>query len=284
MPSLRAFLALFCLIAGAAQAADAPLERRCGWLENPTPADVTLSDRDGTWFIGTQGGAQAEGDWTPTFADGQWVRSGTANYGYGCACLGMQVDQASHQVLRVANPQAKPLQACRGDRSLRSKPNGEYARIPTTTYQGDGYRFSYPRSWKLRKVDHCVQLDAPGKARNEEYTLNLCARPSTLEQVAEDAIFSRDENGVWMREAGMDEPSPVQVQHGAGWEGLSAVQTCGVSDEETGFHAAGGSCFWAAVSDGHTGLLIDTVGFYQDFQQIGIIVDSLRFGPAPATP
>lgn len=277
-------LILLSLVAASAHAADSDLQRRCGWLENPSPANVSLTDRDGEWFIGTQGGAQAEGDWTPEFAKGQWVQSGNANYGYGCACISMQVDVQSHQVLRVANPQAKPLSACRSDRRLQIRPYGEYQRIPTTTYQGKGYSFSYPRSWKLRQVEHCQQLDAPGKLKNEEYTLNLCPRPATLEQVADDAIFSRDENGVWMREAGMDAPSPVQVRRGEGWDGLSAVQTCGVSDEETGFHAAGGSCFWAAVSDGHTGLLIDTVGFYQDFQQIGIIVDSLRFATAPKAP
>jgi hypothetical protein len=31
-------------------------ERRCGWLENPTPANYCLTDRDGEWTIGVQGG------------------------------------------------------------------------------------------------------------------------------------------------------------------------------------------------------------------------------------
>lgn len=38
-------------------------ERRCGWFENPTPVNATLTDRDGMWEIGTQGGYQAKGDW-----------------------------------------------------------------------------------------------------------------------------------------------------------------------------------------------------------------------------
>ncbi|CRY57953.1 Uncharacterised protein [Yersinia pseudotuberculosis] len=46
-------------------------ERRCGWFENPTPANATLTDRDGMWEIGTQGGYQAKGDW-PGFSPAQW--------------------------------------------------------------------------------------------------------------------------------------------------------------------------------------------------------------------
>jgi Protein of unknown function (DUF4087) len=33
-------------------------ETRCGWLSNPTPANVWLYDRTGEWIIGLQGGHQ----------------------------------------------------------------------------------------------------------------------------------------------------------------------------------------------------------------------------------
>ena len=36
-------------------------ERRCGWLQNPTPANWWLVDRDGEWILGVQGGYQAPG-------------------------------------------------------------------------------------------------------------------------------------------------------------------------------------------------------------------------------
>ncbi|MCZ8486886.1 DUF4087 domain-containing protein [Vibrio lentus] len=29
-------------------------ETRCGWLENPSPANMWLIDRDGTWNISVQ--------------------------------------------------------------------------------------------------------------------------------------------------------------------------------------------------------------------------------------
>lgn len=37
-------------------------ETRCGWLTNPTPANMWLQDRDAQWIIGMQGGYQLQGD------------------------------------------------------------------------------------------------------------------------------------------------------------------------------------------------------------------------------
>lgn len=278
---MRLYLAvLLFALSASIYAEDGKFERRCGWLENPSPANVWLTDRNGTWYIGIQGGLQAEGDWNALFPAGQWVRTNGFSYGYGCACISMEVDAQSRYVLAVRDPRAKPLEVCRTDSTLSGKPYEEYQRVPMRTFQGKGYSFSYPKSWRLREEGICQQLDAPGRRNNEEYTLNICPRPASLEQVAEDAIFGKDERGVWMRYAGKSAPSPVRVRKGNGWTGLSAEQSCGVSDEQGGYHSAGGTCFWAALSDGTTGLLMDTVGFYQDFQQIGIIVDSVRFSVA----
>src|SRR5437868_13194364 len=64
-------------------------QRRCGWLSNPTPANISLFDRDGEWIFGVQGGYQVEGDWDwPAFGARDWVKT-NGNYGYGCACFDM---------------------------------------------------------------------------------------------------------------------------------------------------------------------------------------------------
>lgn len=94
-------------------------ETRCGWFENPTPANISLYDRDGEWIIGVQGGHQAEGDWDwPVFKKGQWVRT-NGNYGYGCACLQVRVDHDSSRVIEVKSAQARTLAACRNDKALQ---------------------------------------------------------------------------------------------------------------------------------------------------------------------
>jgi len=92
-------------------------ENRCGWFENPTPGNAWLTDKDGEWEIGTQGGYQAEGDWAD-FSDDQWVKT-NVNYGYGCACMKVAVDTKNRRILKISSATAKPLTACRNDPALK---------------------------------------------------------------------------------------------------------------------------------------------------------------------
>ena len=95
-------------------------ETRCGWLSNPTPANVWLYDRDGEWTIGVQGGYQVEGDFElPDFKPRQWVLTNVGSYGYGCACLRLRVNKETHEVLEIKSSRARPLAVCRQDRSLK---------------------------------------------------------------------------------------------------------------------------------------------------------------------
>lgn len=97
------------------------LENRCGWFENPTPGNAWLTDKDGEWEIGTQGGYQAEGDWA-NFSGDQWVKT-NVNYGYGCACMKVTVDAKNRRILKISSATAKPLSACRNDPALK-EPKG----------------------------------------------------------------------------------------------------------------------------------------------------------------
>lgn len=93
------------------------VETRCGWFVNPTPGNAWLNDKDGEWTIGVQGGHQAEGDW-PTFGRRQWIKT-NGSYGYGCACLRVEVNRDTFEVLEIKKATARPLSACRKDRALR---------------------------------------------------------------------------------------------------------------------------------------------------------------------
>jgi hypothetical protein len=111
-------------VSGQPRTPDAPVadqfETRCGWVSNPTPANMWLFDRDGQWIIGTQGGYQMEGDWDlPDFRRGQWVRTNVGSYGYGCACLRLRVNKETREVIEIKSSRARSLSACRRDRSLR---------------------------------------------------------------------------------------------------------------------------------------------------------------------
>lgn len=101
-------------------AQEAKFETRCGWFDNPTPANASLHDRDGEWIIGVQGGYQVEeGEW-PSFGPRQWVKT-NGNYGYGCACMEVRVDRESGRVLEIKSARARPLAACRRDRALKKR-------------------------------------------------------------------------------------------------------------------------------------------------------------------
>ncbi|WP_339070163.1 DUF4087 domain-containing protein [Pseudomonas idahonensis] len=276
---------LLTLLALPASAAPAKVERRCGWFENPTPANATLTDRDGVWEIASQGGYQAEGEW-PTFNDQQWVRTNN-HYGYGCACVSANADPQTHRLDHLHKAKARPLSACRDDPSLY-EPLREEAGVPvlpmdSPRFKAQGFSLQYPKGWKLGQAQNCLTLDHPKKRPQEEYTLHLCLQQGSLEQAAE-GLFFYQENGVWMRSAGRDEPSPVQEISGPGWKGLLAYQTCGISDGDTGFHAYGGTCLMALIDSGQRQVVADSVGFFQDFATLRAILYSIRFDPAPTTP
>ena len=91
-------------------------QTRCGWFLNPTPGNAWLTDRDGEWTVGMQGGHQAEGEW-PEFEDEDWVAV-NGSYGYGCACLVATVDSESRHILEITSAEPRPLSVCRDDEAL----------------------------------------------------------------------------------------------------------------------------------------------------------------------
>ena len=92
-------------------------ETRCGWFSNPTPANASLYDSQREWIISVQGGYEAEGDW-PDIPSDQWVAT-NVNYGYGCACVRATVNRKTGRVIKIVSASARPLSACRRDKSLQ---------------------------------------------------------------------------------------------------------------------------------------------------------------------
>ncbi len=93
-------------------------ERRCGWLQNPTPANWWLVDRDGEWILGVQGGYQAPGmDEMPDMSTRGWVEV-NGHYGYGCACMSVTTNRRTGRVTRLFSATPVPLRQCRSDRRL----------------------------------------------------------------------------------------------------------------------------------------------------------------------
>lgn len=95
----------------------ADAEMRCGWLENPTPANWWLVDGDGTWILSTQGSPEPKGmDLIPDVSAHDFVKT-NGSYGYACACLDARFD-GDKSAIEIKSVRQLPLGKCRKDRSL----------------------------------------------------------------------------------------------------------------------------------------------------------------------
>lgn len=114
----------------------------------------------------------------------------------------------------------------------------------------------------------------------DTHLISFQTHAGTLAAVAAaEAGFERNGEGVLMTTYGRFQPVPVETFAGPGWTGQKAVVTCGISDEETGFHAAGGECLSVVISDGRRAVVANTQGINGlDPDTMGSVM-SLRFLP-----
>lgn len=100
----------------------APFTLRCGWLDNPTPGNFSLRDRDGEWVLAEQGGYEARGmDLIPDLSGNEFVEI-NGPHGYACACIQASVDVETHRVLEIKRVKQRLLKVCLGDPGLAPMP------------------------------------------------------------------------------------------------------------------------------------------------------------------
>ena len=97
------------------------LQRICGWVDNPTPANWAITDKHGTWVIGVQGGYQADGE-LPDFDQGPafWQKT-NGSHGYGCGCLTAKLEtmaDGEKRVVRYTEVKVLRLSKCKADKAL----------------------------------------------------------------------------------------------------------------------------------------------------------------------
>jgi hypothetical protein len=96
----------------------APMQtiERCGWLDNSSPGNVSLFDGKDEWVLAMQGRPGARGRW-PSIDPADKVTGGRGSYGYGCACLTMNVQ--GDKVVSIRKGAPRRLAECRQTSSLR---------------------------------------------------------------------------------------------------------------------------------------------------------------------
>lgn len=101
-------------------------ENRCGWIQNPTPGNYWLDDRDGMWVLMTQGSDEEPLGMEnfPDISTGDYVAS-NGNYGYTCGCIEAETersrdpqDSATGRITAIYGVKLLPLKKCLADRSL----------------------------------------------------------------------------------------------------------------------------------------------------------------------
>lgn len=94
-------------------------ETRCGWLQNPTPANWWLDDADGSWTIMSQGAGEGPPgmDLIPDISERDYVRT-NGNYGYACACLSVETDETEESITEILSFRQLALSKCENDGKL----------------------------------------------------------------------------------------------------------------------------------------------------------------------
>jgi hypothetical protein len=145
-----------------------------------------------------------------------------------------------------------------------------------------GVAFDHAADFQTRPCDgatpRCVVLFDPAAEEFMRDLLTVQVFAGPLEAVAAaEGGFERNAEGRLMTTFGRFESVPVEAFAVNGKSGLRATITCGISDPETGFHAAGGECLWAVVSDGAQSVVISSSGFGNGLEAAEAAVSSIRF-------
>ncbi len=123
-----------------------------------------------------------------------------------------------------------------------------------------GIEFSYPRNRSVIKNDNDFYLTEFHASEKHNYIIHFRVGDGDFESAnAKEFIFGK-RDGRWFSVMGRFNNSPAELISGDGWSGVFTTIICGISDEDTGFHAAGGECLYALLSDGERYVLAETEG------------------------
>ena len=178
----------------------------------------------------------------------------------------------------VAVLAAMGIAGCQEPATVAEPEARQAAPTPTSEF---GVAFDHAAGHQLRPCEdtpRCQVLSDPAAEEFLRDLLTVQVHAGALEAVAaEEAGFVRNAEGRLMTTYGRFEPVAVEPFEVNGKSGLRAVVACGISDPETGFHAAAGECLWAVVSDGAQSVVISSSGFGNGYAAAETAVRSIRF-------
>lgn len=142
--------------------------------------------------------------------------------------------------------------------------------------------FELPADWERRACKlseegiKCLELRPRSRRKSPDPSVVIEVKDATLEESASRHVLFEKRGVAWIKHGrfGESEASPIS---GPNWRGIEASASCGVSDEETGFHAGAGTCYTAILSNGTRSAVIETDGFESTLDTADAITKSFRF-------
>jgi hypothetical protein len=138
-----------------------------------------------------------------------------------------------------------------------------------------------PKSFhEVSNVSDRVDLLMNGRRLNEagKYLLHFTVGQGSFSQANQDLGIFEKSGQSWRLKLGRFNNPPAKKIHTPQWIGYESGILCSTEDEETGFHAAGGWCYWSLISDGTRFLLVDTQAMNpQQETQVHAMVKSVKF-------
>lgn len=115
-------------------------------------------------------------------------------------------------------------------------------------------------------------------ARGDGYLIHITVGQGDFKSANEkNAIFEKETQRYRVAFGRFKNPPAEKIRTNQ-WSGYGSNILCSTEDEETGFHAAGGVCFWGLMSNGQRYILVDTAALTPDQEdERQAIVRSLRF-------
>lgn len=153
----------------------------------------------------------------------------------------------------------------------------------TTSFNERKFSIHYSSQWEMvssKNTEGCIFLTQKYKQEksNSEWDLSICSSSGNLDEVMQQTVFYRD-GAHWMASGSMDQQ---QVKKTLDSTGLFTLETtilpsCGTSDQETGFHAAGGECYSALVGCKKDFAILQSDGLYKKIAELKKIRKSIKF-------
>ena len=150
------------------------------------------------------------------------------------------------------------------------------------------FTLTLPGNWKIinnKKNENCQFFAMVRSPNTTEWDLKACNYSGTLQEALRFTVFSN--NGKkWISSGSMDQQPAIFKSSSVGSTFIETKYppTCGITDTDSGFHAAGGQCYSALIGCKDDYVTIESNGSNKDFSVMKKIARSIVFEKCSKTP